>query len=354
MLWGNRPRRKNKNKDRSKIVDESPDTSIGVSPLNDSNIEDKQDKTIVEKDKSLQGNKSAVDKTVNKSKAKSTDANADENEDDDEASKTLVNDDDDETTETTLQSNDGNKSTNPKLSPEKEKSKRKSRLRSSAPTEVEPSQDENKESEVNTRKSSEKTSDSEAVIKEVVLPDKDKPGDKDGGAKTSESDLDKSKRVSGQGMARPKTPTKTKKFHNLRAISTPQVNKSVLGENVTFLGESVMDLSAITVLSPPSSLNDPDSRRTSSNKDDTDAVSFRFKKGGRDLFEKLVSNDRQPPSSEETGKRKKVDLSPDKEKNPSKKTRSSSGLDNIEEEENQVPAASEDNVDGKRRRSRRR
>ena len=54
------------------------------------------------------------------------------------------------------------------------------------------------------------------------------------------------------------------------------------------------------------------------------------------------------------GKRKKADLSPDKEKNPSKKTRSSSGLDNIEEEENQAPAASEDNVDGKRRRSRRR
>jgi len=310
----------------------------------------------------LQGNnESVIDKTVNKSKAKSTVANDDENGDDDEASKTLVNDDV-ETTETTLQSNDGNNSTNSKLSPEKEKSKKKSRLRSSAPIEVEPSQEDKKESESNTSKASEKTSDSEAVIKEVVLPDKDKPqpGDKDGAAKMSESELDKSKRVSGQGMARPKTPTKTKKFHNLRAISTPQVNKTVLGENVTFLGESVMDLSAITVLSPPSSLNDPDSRRTSSNmtkttnKDDTDAVSFRFKKGGRDLFEKLVSNDKQPTSSEETGKRKKGDLSPDKEKNPSKKTRSSSGLDNIEEEENQAPAATEDNVDGKRRRSRRR
>ena len=54
-----------------------------------------------------------------------------------------------------------------------------------------------------------------------------------------------------------------------------------------------MDLSAITVLSPPSSLNDPDSRRGSTSvrnkdKDDTDAVSFRFRKGGKDMFEELV------------------------------------------------------------------
>ena len=51
------------------------------------------------------------------------------------------------------------------------------------------------------------------------------------------------------------------------------------------------------------------------------------------------------------GKRKKADLSPEKEKNPSKKTRSSSGLG---EEENHAPAAVDEADDGKRRRSRRR
>ena len=100
-------------------------------------------------------------------------------------------------------------------------------------------------------------------------------------AGTKKDDLDKSKRVSGQGMPRPKTP-KSKKYHNIRAISTPQVNKTVMGDNVTFMSESVMELSAITVLSPPSTINDPDSRRQTGtgvrNKDDTDAVSFRFKK----------------------------------------------------------------------------
>jgi len=79
-----------------------------------------------------------------------------------------------------------------------------------------------------------------------------------------DSDHDKSKRVSGQGMPRPKTPPRNKKkLYNARAISTPQVNKTVLGENVTFLGESVMELSAITVLSPASTVSDPDSRRGS-------------------------------------------------------------------------------------------
>ena len=103
-------------------------------------------------------------------------------------------------------------------------------------------------------------------------------------------------------MARPKTP-KSKKFHNLRAISTPQVNKTVMGDNVTFMSESVMDLSAITVLSPASTINDPDSRRQtgngarSSNKDDTDAVSFRFKKGGKDLFDNLMAKGESGPSS---------------------------------------------------------
>ena len=122
-------------------------------------------------------------------------------------------------------------------------------------------------------------------------------------AGTKKDDLDKSKRVSGQGMPRPRTP-KSKKYHNIRAISTPQVNKTVMGDNVTFMSESVMDLSAITVLSPPSTINDPDSRRQTGtgdrNKDDTDAVSFRFKKGGKDLFDNLVSEGESQPSSAAT------------------------------------------------------
>merc|ERR1712029_132611 len=121
-----------------------------------------------------------------------------------------------------------------------------------------------------------------------------------------DSDHDKSKRVSGQGMPRPKTPPRNKKkLYNARAISTPQVNKTVLGENVTFLGESVMELSAITVLSPASTVSDPDSRRGSQSraKDDTDAVSFRFKKGGRDLFDKLVDAEDNAKQAQENGKR---------------------------------------------------
>ena len=60
---------------------------------------------------------------------------------------------------------------------------------------------------------------------------------------------------------------------------------------MTFLGESALDLSAITVLSPPSVVSDPDSRRGSTsarNKDDTDAVSFRFRKNGKDMFQELL------------------------------------------------------------------
>ena len=45
-----------------------------------------------------------------------------------------------------------------------------------------------------------------------------------------EEGMNKSKRVSGQGMERQKenrTPrTKTKRFHNIRAVSTPQVSQT--------------------------------------------------------------------------------------------------------------------------------
>jgi len=158
------------------------------------------------------------------------------------------------------------------------------------------------------------------------------PGQKDDeeGAK----DLNKSKRVSGQGMERQKqmkTP-RSRKIHNVRAISTPQVNKTVLGDNVTFLGESVLDLSCITVLSPPSSLNDPDSRRGSTsarNKDDTDAVSFRFRKGGKDMFEELVD-----VGEGGTGKRKSEEGRTDDRKRVAggRKTGSGGSLGVIQEE----------------------
>ena len=81
-------------------------------------------------------------------------------------------------------------------------------------------------------------------------------------------DHDKSKRVSGQGMERQKhikTP-RSRRVHNVRAISTPQVNKTVMGDNVTFLGESALNLSAITVLSPPSVVSDPDSTLSARNR----------------------------------------------------------------------------------------
>ena len=103
-------------------------------------------------------------------------------------------------------------------------------------------------------------------------------------------ELDKSKRVSGQGMPRPKSP-KARKFLGLRAISTPQASKTILGDNVTFQqDESSMDLSSITVLSPQSSITSVSQARPR-NKDDTDAVSFRFKRGGKDLFDDLVDSD---------------------------------------------------------------
>ena len=114
----------------------------------------------------------------------------------------------------------------------------------------------------------------------------------------NKDELDKSKMVSGQGMPRPRTPPRNKRQHNLRAISTPEGNKTVLGDNVTFMamGDSIMDVSAITVLSPQSFASDADSRPSQRTRagaqDDTDAMSFRFKKGGqRDPFDNLVSTD---------------------------------------------------------------
>merc|ERR1740123_2076236 len=129
--------------------------------------------------------------------------------------------------------------------------------------------------------------------------------------------MNKSKRVSGQGMERQKenrTPrSKTKRFHNIRAVSTPQANKTVLASNVTLAINETLELSSITVLSPPSTVAGEVTKRPSrisadSKKDDTDAVSFRFRRGSKDMFEELVENnkesvkDRKRKNEEESGK----------------------------------------------------
>merc|ERR1740123_704707 len=129
--------------------------------------------------------------------------------------------------------------------------------------------------------------------------------------------MNKSKRVSGQGMERQKenrTPrSKTKRFHNIRAVSTPQANKTVLASNVTLAINETLELSSITVLSPPSTVAGEVTKRPSrssgdSKKDDTDAVSFRFRRGSKDMFEELVENnkesvkDRKRKNAEESGK----------------------------------------------------
>ena len=253
----------------------NPDVSIGVEPLSDNNERDKSKscpKIICEGPKN--------DDNLAKGSEKAS----------------VSNDEHDE--ETTLKSKDveieksreqlsdvdggeasGSDSTQKNIEPEKEK-------------------DENKKPD------EESTIAKEDTMGENNVENVEKPLQAD--KKDKNDELDKSKRVSGQGMPRPMTP-KSKKFHNIRAISTPQVNKTVMGDNVTFMSESAMDLSAITVLSPPSTLNDPDSRRQTgtgvrnTNNDDTDAVSFRFKKGGKDLFDNLVVNNGEEETHPQPG-----------------------------------------------------
>jgi len=152
------------------------------------------------------------------------------------------------------------------------------------------------------------------VLEEMPQDEEDKDiGDEE------EEGINKSKRVSGQGMERQKenrTPrSKTKRFHNIRAVSTPQANKTVLASNVTLAINETLELSSITVLSPPSIVAGEVTKRSSrssansnSKKDDTDAVSFRFRRGSKDMFEELVDNnkegvkDRKRKNEEESGK----------------------------------------------------
>lgn len=168
------------------------------------------------------------------------------------------------------------------------------------------------------------------------MPRRTKENNKTGETEVEEQNT--SKRVSGQGIQRQKenkTP-RSRKFHNIRAISTPQANKADLASNVTFT-EGSLDvsgisgytvLSGITVLSPPTIRDTSASRRSSRNKDKddtaaTDAVSFKFKKGNKDnKFEKLVVNgedgktNRKRKSDENDHSRGKEALKPP-EKRPS-------------------------------------
>jgi len=141
--------------------------------------------------------------------------------------------------------------------------------------------------------------------------------------------MNKSKRVSGQGMERQKenrTPrSKTKRFHNVRAVSTPQANKTVLASNVTLAINESLELSSITVLSPPSTVAGEVTKRPSrssagSKKDDTDAVSFRFRRGSKDMFEELVDDNKEATKDR---KRKKTLGGEEEESGKSSRSRSS-------------------------------
>merc|ERR1719204_3007605 len=154
-------------------------------------------------------------------------------------------------------------------------------------------------------------------------------------AEEEEEGLNKSKRVSGQGVERQKEnrtpPPKTNKFHNIRAVSTPQANKTMMASNVTLAINESLELSRITVLSPPSIVDGEVSKRTSrsggaqSKKDDTDAVSFRFRRGSKDMFEELVEvgKTNKEAVKEKTNKEKKRKTSEGGEGGKKSRTRSS-------------------------------
>jgi len=100
------------------------------------------------------------------------------------------------------------------------------------------------------------------------------------GSADSESELNKSKRISGQGMPRAvKTPI-SRKLHQLRAVSTPQVNKTIVSQNLTFTNET-LELSSITVLSPQSTLSNNGSEAA-------DTSSFRFNLRTKDRFDAIA------------------------------------------------------------------
>ena len=143
------------------------------------------------------------------------------------------------------------------------------------------------EKESTENESSEADATDEAVVEEDAT-------DKDATEKGGDEEAAADKRVSGQGMERQKenrTP-RSRKFHNVRAISTPAHNKTVLAGNVTFMSEAALELSCITVLSPPSAVGVEVTKRPAAaaadRTDRTDAVSFRFRRGSKDMFEELV------------------------------------------------------------------
>jgi len=104
----------------------------------------------------------------------------------------------------------------------------------------------------------------------------------EGDSASGEAEVNKSKRISGKGMPRQVKTPKTREFHNRRAVSTPQVNKTMIAGNLTFQNET-MDISSITVLSPASSIGA--SRDTDTPQDTS---SFRFNHRSKDAFDVMV------------------------------------------------------------------
>merc|ERR1719204_2641566 len=103
-----------------------------------------------------------------------------------------------------------------------------------------------------------------------------------------------------------------------------------MASNVTLAINESLELSRITVLSPPSIVNGEVSKRTSrsgaqNKKDDTDAVSFRFRRGSKDMFEELVEvgkTNKEAPK-EKTNKEKKRKTSEGEKGGKKSRTRSS-------------------------------
>ena len=268
-------------------TDGGHDVSVGVSPLNGTNSGENMDQDV--------GEKSNTSKDVT-SRNKTNDNHQQNNGKD----TTVTNNYDNNTEEEA-------NSTLKALEPEKEKESVGSTAIQTKDDNIDDEDNDIETEENENAPLKSREPEKEADVTNDDGTDKEKGSNKDhpheGNDEANEinknkDDLDKSKRVSGQGMPRPRTPPRNKRQHNLRAISTPQVNKTVLGDNVTFMamGDSIMDVSAITVLSPQSVASDADSRPSQRTRagaqDDTDAVSFRFKKGGqRDLFDNLVSTD---------------------------------------------------------------
>jgi len=211
------------------------------------------------------------------------------------------------------------------------------------------------------------------------------------GVKGSTKDVETSRRISGHTRienkddgedsgaeeegdpqtVQSKTPatSKARRLHALRAISTPHVDQTILGRpNVTFMEESAHDISAISNLSPQSTLSLASGLGRRSNErpppaDDTDAISFRFRPRGREMFDDLFEGvekrnsgkggaNRNSEGAEEGGKGEKDPSSSSSKKRKTKTPRTS--LERIAEcsqESNETNAEEEPKEKRKRKAS---